>query len=150
MCLQYLRRGNYKNIIGDKAEIIQKMFELYLKEDEQTGIHDFYMYAHDLISRRFSISDVFNLYNDKTINKETIEKYVENKSIYKYAYEKYKIDHDIKTTSIDKYDTHYKGIINVFIFYILGCDNMLNQIPDINIKHNFNNYTGYDYDIYSI
>lgn len=150
MCLQYLRRGNYKNIIGDKAEIIQKMFELYLKEDEQTGIHDFYMYAHDLISRRFSVSDVFNLYNDKTINKETIEEYVENKSIYKYAYEKYKIDHDIKTTSIDKYDTHYKGIINVFIFYILGCDNMLNQIPDINIKHNFNNYTGYDYEIYSI
>lgn len=149
MCLQYLRNGSYENIIKNKKQIIKRMYDLYLEEDKYTDIHDFYMYAHDLISRKFSISDIFNMYNNKSITKNNIEEFVQTKSVYKYAYEKYKIDHNIKTTPIDKYDTHYKGIINVFIFYILACDNMINPIPDININHNFN-YTGCDYEIFSM
>ena len=149
MCLQYLRKGSYENILKDKKQIVDQMYELYLEEDKKTGLHDFYMYAHDLISRRFSISDIFNLYNNKSITKNTIEEFVQTKSVYKYAYDRYKIDHNIKTTTIDKYDTHYKGIINVFIFYILGCDNMINSIPDIDIHHKFN-YTGHNYEIFSM
>lgn len=149
MCLQYLRKGSYENILKDKKQIVDQMYELYLEEDKKTGLHDFYMYAHDLISRRFSISDIFNLYNNKSITKNTIEEFVQTKSVYKYAYDRYKIDHNIKTTTIDKYDTHYKGIINVFIFYILGCDNMINPIPDIDIHHKFN-YTGHDYEVFSM
>lgn len=149
MCLQYLRKGSYENILKDKKQIVDQMYELYLEEDKKTGLHDFYMYAHDLISRRFSISDIFNLYNNKSITKNNIEEFVQTKSVYKYAYDRYKIDHDIKTTTIDKYDTHYKGIINVFIFYILGCDNMINSIPDIDIHHKFN-YTGHNYEIFSM
>ena len=149
MCLQYLRKGSYENILKDKKQIVDQMYELYLEEDKKTGLHDFYMYAHDLISRRFSISDIFNLYNNKSVTKNNIEEFVQTKSVYKYAYDRYKIDHDIKTTTIDKYDTHYKGIINVFIFYILGCDNMINPIPDIDIHHKFN-YTGHNYEIFSM
>lgn len=149
MCLQYLRKGSYENILKDKKQIVDQMYELYLEEDKKTDLHDFYMYAHDLISRRFSISDIFNLYNNKSITKNNIEEFVQTKSVYKYAYDRYKIDHDIKTTTIDKYDTHYKGIINVFIFYILGCDNMINTIPDIDIHHKFN-YTGHDYEVFSM
>jgi len=149
MCLQYLRENKYENIIKDKIDIIKDMYELYLEEDKKTDIHDFYMYAHDLISRRFNISDIFNLYNNKSITKENIEEFVETKSVYKYAYERYKLDHNIKTTVIDKYDSHYKGIINVFIFYILSCDNLINPIPEINTEHKFN-YTGHKYEIYSL
>lgn len=149
MCLQYLRENKYENIIKDKIDIVKDMYNLYLEENKKTDIHDFYMYAHDLISRRFNITDIFNLYNNKSITKKNIEEFVETKSVYKYAYEKYKQDHDIKTTNIDKYDTHYKGIINVFIFYILACDNLINPIPVINIEHKFN-YTGHKYEIYSL
>ena len=149
MCLQFLRENKYENIIKDKISIVKSMYNLYLEEDKNTGVHDFYMYAHDLISRRFNISDIFNLYNNKSITKENIESFVETKSVYKYAYDNYKIDHDIKTTVINKYDTHYKGIINVFIFYILACNNLINPVPEINIEHKFN-YTGHKYEIYSL
>ena len=135
ICLMYLR-GNieYKDLIKNKIEILDKIMNLYQIEAEKTPKIEFYDYTHDYLLRRFGISNMYNYYNQDKVN---------DSPLMKMCYELYSKDKDLKTTTLGKFDKHFKGMTNVLVFYILSCNYPINKINELNLIK-IKDYTGFD------
>lgn len=134
VCLIHMRDNKkYKHLVENKINVLNKIMDLYNSEAKETPIIEFYDYTHDYLLRRFGISNMYNYYNNKEITFDNIQDKIKNSHLLDSCYKLYTKDKDLKTTTLGKFDRHFKGIMNVLVFYILSCNQPINPINHIDI-----------------
>lgn len=149
MSLLYLKEGLFKDIVNTK--FLNEMYELYQKElINNTPRTEICNFIHDLSLRNTDKSDMYNFINEG-INEgnllttsELITKF-NSSNMFQEEILKFNETNNIKSTKLGKYDIHYKGPINVFLFYLLTPmpegrieDNVCNIIKGQKYKENNN------------
>lgn len=123
MSLLYLKEGLFKKIVNIK--ILNEMHELYQKElINNTPRTEICNFIHDLSLRNTDKSDMYNFINEGINEGNLLSSYelitkFNSLNMFQEEILKFNETNNIKSTKLGKYDIHYKGPINVFLFYLL-------------------------------
>lgn len=118
--LRSLYIESYSKLINN--DVVLKMYKNYKKEIEFIPINEILNFIHDFLLRKIGFSDVYNYFSDEKI------KFTDIKQKFKDCYQsinndelinKFIKENTLETTTLGQYDKHYKGPINIFLFYVL-------------------------------